>query len=186
MDAGRLAVGQSGELCAPVTLPTGGLHTLSATVDEVRSVPEMNELNNSLEKRFASTLIDTQGAPELTIAPPAGPLPDLQITSVRVARNTDGSGTCQGDQSNYVLAQVKNLGQTPAKQFAVRLAVNGNLKQEKVLVAGLPLGATVDVKIQTDDLNDGPQQVKVLADGDNEVAESDENNNSRAGTADCD
>jgi subtilase family serine protease len=105
---------------------------------------------------------------------------------VQVARNADGSDTCKGDAGNYVLAKIKNSGQVAAGQFTVRLAVNGNLKQEQVYVQGLSAGPTIDVKLPTDDLNSGPQSVKVLADGDNEVSESDEGNNGKEVTADCD
>jgi hypothetical protein len=186
--AGRLPVGVTGKLCLPVTSPRGS-HTLSAVADEQRAIAEMDEYNNT----FSSQVVRLAGDGPIG-QPEVGPSrvstdtsrPDLTVATVRVARNADGNGSCVGDSSNYVHTQVKNGGQVAAGAFAVRLAVNGNLKLEKALVAGLAAGAALDVKPPTDDLNDGSQEVKVLSDGDSEVSESDETNNSREVTATCD
>jgi hypothetical protein len=186
--AGRLPVGVTGKLCLGVSIPPGS-HTLSAVADEQRAISEMDEYNNTFSRQIVRLAGDgPTGQPGVgqsgVNTDPSRP--DLSVASVRVARNADGSGTCVGDSSNYVLAQVRNGGQAAAGAFAVRLAVNGNLKSEKVQVASLEAGAALDVKLSTDDLNDGSQQVKVLADGDSEVGESDESNNSREVTATCD
>jgi hypothetical protein len=186
--AGRLAAGESGKLCLPAELPRG-VHTLSASADEPRGVLEMDERNNSFERQFVR-LAGGGAVGGLPDGPSVVELPeepaDLVVTSLKVARQADGSGICQGDELNHLLAQVKNAGPGPAGDFALHLAVGGDLKQERVYVQALAAGATVDVTIPTDDLNDGTQTVAVIADGDSQVPEQDENNNAHEITADCD
>jgi hypothetical protein len=185
--AGALPMGQSGKLCLPVALPFGQ-HKLSVDVDEDRVVAEMNELNNSFARQFFRTVGGGAGTLPPLVADPGAPAqpPDLVVTSVKVARSADGTGTCKGDEINYLFAQVKNVGQGPADEFAVRLEVRGDLKMEKVYIQALAAGAAVDVRFPTDDMNAGPQLVKAIADGDNEVSEKDETNNGLEITATCD
>ena len=51
-NAGGLGAAELATLCVTTTLPTSGQHQLSATVDEARVVPEMDERNNQLGQPF--------------------------------------------------------------------------------------------------------------------------------------
>jgi hypothetical protein len=183
-----LAAGQSGKHCLQTELPRG-VHKLSVYVDEDRAVAEMDEYNNRFEREavirppgLAPTGVGTGGD-----APAVGdPIrPDLVVTSLKAARDANGSGQCEGGKTNYLFAQVKNVGPVAAGPFAVRVEVSGDLKNEKGSGAGLAAGATMEVTIPTDDLKDGSQPVKVIADGDNQVSEQDEGNNTYQITANC-
>jgi hypothetical protein len=166
--------------CILTNLP-GGLHKVSVFVDEGREVPEMDELNNELETMCCVHV--PGGLPVLQ--PTGGPRPDLVVTSLKAAREANGSGQCEGGKTNYLFAQVKNVGPVAAGPFAVRAEVSGSLIKEKGSVPGLAAGAMVEVTIPTDDLKDGSQPVKVIADGDNQVGEQDEGNNAYQITANC-
>lgn len=184
---GALPVGQSGKLCLPASVPHG-VHTLAVTVDEARSLPEMDEWNNVFERQIVRTAGSdaSSGLPDGPgVVKPPDPLPDLVVGALRAAVNADGSGACRGDGPNYLLAEVKNVGEGSSGEFALRFAVNGSLKQERVYIQGLAANGAIQAAIPTDDLNAGSQQVRVIADGDSQVTELDEANNASETTIEC-
>jgi subtilase family serine protease len=186
LQAGGLGAGQYGELCVNAELPTGGVHQLAATVDEARAVIEAVEDNNAHTQLLATLRPGlAEGLPQLSLVGDAPPQPDLVVTAVRVAHLADGSGDCALGQGNVVLATVQNVGAAAGGPFAVRFAVRGEVKAELAAVQGLDPGATADVVIPTDDMNRSDQSVKAIADGNNEVAEFDEGNNTLAINVHC-
>lgn len=118
--------------------------------------------------------IGPQGGPTRT--PPPRPLPDLVVSSVQVrGRDVTTGNECRRGE-NRVLAVVRNTGGQTAGPFAVRLQVDG--KDEGIEnIASLDGGRETVALFDKVDLKRGERILRLIADTNLQVTESNETNN---------
>lgn len=162
------APGTHEDVCAESELPGPGELQLKAVVDPGRALLEYNEVNNAYETKY-------------TVVPPPA---DLTVSSIHMnGRVVDGKDDCKPG-SNDVIVVVKNGGTTAAGAFAVRLTVDG-VEVADVAATGLAAGQEQEVRIDDVRLKKGKRALVATVDTKGAVAESKEDNNERAATAEC-
>jgi pimeloyl-ACP methyl ester carboxylesterase len=148
-----------------ITGPSAGSHTIRAFADGNDEVDESNEGNNTRTEW-------------ITVAGP--PAPDLIVENIW----TDPARVYAGEDF-IIRGRIKNDGNATANAglFAnqeVTFFLNGVKYGEGDDYDGLDPGETLDVRsISIDSPNAGTHEIRAKADGNNEVAESNESNNSR-------
>jgi hypothetical protein len=166
------------EACVETALPTSGQHVLAAAVDEPRAVTEFNETNNAYEQAY-------------TPAPAPTPTPsqaqaDLTVSAIRIDGHVpDGKDDCE-EGKNDVDILFKNAGAAKAGAFAVRLVVDGDDDEAKERsVDGLEAGQEREVRFDDVRLRKGERTLTAVADPQNGITESKDDNNELTVTARC-
>lgn len=137
-----------------------GLHLIRIEIDADNEVEETDETNNVFE--FYLTVVPS----------------DLTVTRLSASPTslTKGAGT-------HIQATIKNAGKTTSA-FNVKFMANGVQVGAKKRVNALSENGTVEVQSDTytvsSDINDCGETITVVADSDNEMAESNENNNDKS------
>lgn len=173
-----LAPGSNHDACVETELPTSGQHTLAVVVDEPRAVAEFNETNNVYEQSYQAT-----GAPAAQGPTSSSALPDLAVSAIKVnGQASDGKGDCK-EGKNTVTVLVKNQGAAKAKDFVVRLVVEGGAEEQSV--SGLDVGTEREVRFDDVRLEKGRRTLTATADAEDTIAEAKDDNNERRLTATC-
>jgi hypothetical protein len=120
-----------------------------------------------------------ESPPEIVPAEPATVrvgmlLPDLRIMSIRASKREDGSRPCEGDDRNYIIVQVRNVGTAAAGRFIVAVLPPGDLLEAPV--DGLARDAQTEVRVRAH-LETGELVIRAVADAYSDVQESNETNN---------
>ena len=153
--SGGLMVGQSKEVSHTWTARTG-IHTAKAITDENNTVAELYETNNELSQTL-----------------PQVPSCDLAVTTITWLP----SDNISDGQEVTITATIENIGTgDSSRNFYVRFEVNDIYTGKQLVSGGLAIGETKEVS-QTWTAQVGTHTVKVSADYDNTVAESNETNN---------
>nr|WP_054698963.1 CARDB domain-containing protein [Desulfosarcina cetonica] len=141
-----------------------GQHTLSVVVDSAGAVEETDETNNSLSMIL----------PEVT----ESPMVDLSVNSVNAPSDT----TFKIGEETILTAVVQNNGeQSLALTFTVEFFVDGTSIGSETIGAYEPelgTGETVSVVHSWTPVHGGDHTISVTVDSGNDVAETDETNNS--------
>lgn len=171
-------------------------HNLVFSIDDLRELPEMNELNNvgvlTVEAIAPTVDAGSTSAPQptdadagtppsprpkpgATQAQPSDAQPDLVVRSIRASgQNLSGKTGCTTDVS----VVVRNDGQANAESFVLRLSVDGDTSQAVDKdVKGLAAGQEREVLFDGVRLKPGQRVVGATADASNTVAEANEDNN---------
>lgn len=145
---------------ATITFSSGPVGTVNATADIDEEVSESDETNNNFMIAFTPPPPCEEGE----TADPAGQ-PDLAIAF----HNITYSDECAWGSEGEISVQVNNLGAENTDAFQV--SINGTLST----VSGIPAGGSATASAQ---FNEGPVgSIEIIADPENQIAESDENNN---------
>ena len=152
-----LAAGQRSELNLTVNL-TAGDHTISVTADAGNAIAESSETNNTAVK-------------QINVKSDATPA-DLTVASITMDKTTANV------LDNVVFtAAVYNGGTTAAENFFIRILINGETLGEDYKVSSLPGGGTFNLQIPYQVTKEGTNTIQIIVDAQNNVAESDETNN---------
>ena len=152
-----LAAGQRSELNLTVNL-TAGDHTISVTADAGNAIAESSETNNTAVK-------------QINVKSDATPA-DLTVASITMDK------TPANVLDNVIFtAAVYNGGTAAAENFFIRILINGETLGEDYKVSSLPGGGTFKLQIPYQVTKEGTNTVQIIADAQNNVAESDETNN---------
>jgi hypothetical protein len=185
--SGGLSRGQSGETCVEVALPPPGDYELVAAANPVAEQREFNHLDNILRQPY--TVNKPLSAPTpipspAPVEPRARGQADLSVTAIEVnGQAPDGKNDCR-DGTNDVTVTVKNTGAAKAGGFLVRLTPDDENAVEQS-VNGLDAGKEREVRFENVRLKKGEHTLTLTVDSKGAVAESDEDNNSRAVTVRC-
>ena len=152
-----LGAGQRTNLTLSANLAAGE-HSITATADPGNVVVETNKNNNSASRNVT---VESNATPA-----------DLTVTL-----------TCDKASPNVmdkitITATIANGGTTDAGSFLVRILVNGTALGEDYAISGLSGGGMFNLQIPYTVLQEGENTIQVIADVQNSVAESNENNNS--------
>lgn len=148
-----------------ITAPSAGVHSIRAKADGNNEVDESNEGNNNRTE-------------SLTVQPP--PAPDLIVENIW----TDPARVYAGEDF-IIRGRIKNQGNATADagllaNQEVTFFLNDDEYGEGDDYDGLDPNETLNVRsISIDSPGVGTHSIRAKADGNNEVAESDEGNNSR-------
>ncbi len=138
-----------------------GTHVVKVVVDPDNTIPESDETNNSKEFTLFSSGQQPPTDPNQEMT--GSGLPDLEVTQVFL------------NEEGYLRARVKNNGAAQKMEFEVHLFRNGRLAaRSKVIV----LNSKQEGFASARRLQPGTHVIKVVADPDNMIPESDETNNS--------
>ncbi|MEM2191604.1 MAG: CARDB domain-containing protein, partial [Archaeoglobaceae archaeon] len=135
-----------------------GSYTIKVVADSDDDVLESNEANNE------NSTIVTVVAPDLTV-----PGISVLVDSSEVNQIVLG-------QTARINATIENTGNSDAGKFNVSFFVNDNLL-EKVTIEGLKASESTSAEIQWTPSSTGSYTIKVVADSDDDVLESNEANN---------
>ncbi|MEM0214933.1 MAG: CARDB domain-containing protein, partial [Archaeoglobaceae archaeon] len=111
----------------------------------------------------------------LSVAP-TQPMPDLNITAISITPMQPIV-----NQQATINATIANIGNANAGAFNVSFYAN-NVLIEKVRISGLNAGGSIIASITWTPSSAGNYTIKVIADSDNNVIESNENNNENSKT----
>ncbi|MFN8636477.1 MAG: CARDB domain-containing protein [Chloroflexota bacterium] len=175
-------------------------HNIVFSIDDLRELPEMEELNNvNFFTVEAAEPAAAPGAGPTSSGPSAAPSPqpkpsggqaesggaraDLTVRAIRVnGQSPDGKNDCKVGK-NVVSVVVKNAGKGDAATFAVRLSVDGN--DMTATVDGLDAGQEREVRFDNVPLKMGAHTLTATADPEHTIDESKEDNNELKDTARC-
>lgn len=163
--AGTLPVGEIGDLCVTVALPTTGRHMLAAVVDSPHGIIEQDETNNRFEyEYYAPAPAAPGGSAQSGSESGSGSPAALNVESVRVkGKEPSGQSDCDPGK-NDVTVTLHNSGATPFASLVVRAIVDDedNDATEKTLGV-LDAGKSVDVMLEDVKLKKGPHTINVTA-----------------------
>uniref|UniRef100_UPI003217A0B3 CARDB domain-containing protein n=1 Tax=uncultured Draconibacterium sp. TaxID=1573823 RepID=UPI003217A0B3 len=153
---------------------SAGTHTFKIVVDPENKIEETNESDNEYSR---SKTITGTVCVNLTPHQPAG-WDDKIVVSTTPGTNTS-STTIYDNQLLYVDLAVFNNGTCDISEaFSFKLYVDGVLEKSYTDEAGLPAGYYDYVEdIEIAPLSEGTHSLRIVADPDNEIEETNENDN---------
>lgn len=104
-------------------------------------------------------------------------LPDLRLEDIGWRSDPEGGRGELGDPSTLLLRVVNHGLQEVRGPFSVRLRVGSEVLRETQIHTDLPVGAGVDVVFELREIPTDVDELVILVDEDNNVAESDKDNN---------
>ena len=151
-----LAAGQRTNITLTANLPAGE-HSITVTADSGNVVTETNKNNNTISR---SVTVESSASPA-----------DLTVTV-----SCDKNAPNVMDKVTFS-AVIANGGTTDAGSFLVRILVNGAAIGDDYTISALPGGGTFQLQIPYTVTQEGSNTVQVIADVQNNIAESNESNN---------
>lgn len=139
-------------------IPTPGNRVMYLVVDPANTIAELNETDNV-------GFVDM----------PVRSLPDLAVSAASVTLNP--AFPKQG-QSAALKLQVTNRGNQPVDNVKVRILVDGAELSDSLSIASIASDSSANLDTSVTFADQGNHQIEVFVDSDNQIAESNETNNS--------
>lgn len=150
---------------------TSGYHTLKIITDYYDDIDEIDETDNEYSRQFYWESTSLPNLEPYTLSGWDYPIVPSSISGTHTVN------TLYADQTTYIDWSLKNTGDADAGRYYTAFYIDGAYIMSVNHTSGLPENSTSSINDITQTLSSGWHTLKIVADYQNEVVESDETDN---------